>query len=98
MLFLCVKRWCSSFQENIAKMPFFCGKKIFKKGDAKPDDFELMIGSTLLDLEANSDLKDLKGLYIIHAKEMECGDEMCCSLRPSSYVEGIPEVPAKVGS
>lgn len=70
----------------VVQMPSFCGGKITKKYD-QPDEFETSIGQTLLDLETNSDLKDLRDLTISGAKQIDVGDKKvrrCCCVF-SSY-------------
>jgi len=50
--------------------------KIVKKAGDKPTDFESSIGTALLELEANTDLKQqLKELHITAAKEVDAGDK-----------------------
>ena len=50
--------------------------KIVKKVGDKPTDFENSIGQALLELEANTDLKQqLKELHITAAKEVDAGDK-----------------------
>lgn len=51
-------------------MPVFCNGKITKRFD-EPDEFETSIGQTLMDLESNSDLKDLRDLTINGAKQID---------------------------
>merc|ERR1711942_594284 len=57
----------------------FCGGKLTKK-HAVPSDFEIQIGNMLHDLETNSDLKDLRGLSIVAANEIDVGDKKCIVL------------------
>lgn len=57
-------------------MPFFCGNKISKHTSDTPDDFEIQIGQTLLELENSSELKaQLKDLSITGAKQIDVGDK-----------------------
>lgn len=57
-------------------MPYFCGGKIMKRTSDQPDDFEMQIGQTLLDLEMNSELKaQLRDLFITGAKQIDVGDK-----------------------
>lgn len=57
-------------------MPHFCNGKILKHTEDKPDDFEMQIGQTLLDLEMNSELKtQLRDLSITGAKQIDVGDK-----------------------
>lgn len=65
-------------------MPTFCNGKITKKYD-KPDEFETSIGQTLVDLETNSDLKDLRDLTISGAKQIDVGDKKVLS---QDYIHG----------
>ena len=55
-------------------MPTFCNGKITKRSE-EPDEFETSIGQTLMDLETNSDLKDLRDLTINGAKQIDVGDK-----------------------
>merc|ERR1711970_270886 len=61
------------------KMTSYCGGKLLKK-HSTPDEFEMQIGHTIQDLETNSDLKDLRGLSIVAAKEIDVGDKKCIVL------------------
>merc|ERR1711970_668791 len=61
------------------KMTSYCGGKLLKK-NGTPDEFEMQIGHTIQDLETNSDLKDLRGLSIVAAKEVDVGDKKCIVL------------------
>merc|ERR1711970_351827 len=61
------------------KMTSYCGGKLLKK-HSTPDEFEMQIGHTIQDLETNSDLKDLRGLSIVAAKEIDVGDTKCIVL------------------
>jgi len=46
--------------------------KIVKKGNSKPDQFELSVAQALLELQNHSDLKaKLRELYITKVKEIE---------------------------
>ncbi|XP_018010603.1 40S ribosomal protein S7 [Hyalella azteca] len=60
-------------------MPVFCNGKITKRFD-EPDEFETSIGQTLMDLETNSDLKDLRDLTINGAKQIDVGEKKCIAL------------------
>lgn len=52
------------------------GTKVLKTGNAEPDEFEGLIGQSLQELEANSDLKQaLRDLYITRAKEVDFGSK-----------------------
>jgi small subunit ribosomal protein S7e len=52
------------------------GTKVLKSGGAQPTDFEAIIGQSLLELEANSDLRQsLRDLYITRAREVEYGSK-----------------------
>merc|ERR1712243_293635 len=53
--------------------------KLLKK-HAEPTEFETKIGNVIHDLEANSDLKDLRGLSIVAATEIDVGDKKCIVL------------------
>ncbi|RXG59356.1 40S ribosomal protein S7 [Armadillidium vulgare] len=62
-------------------MPFFCGNKISKHTSDTPDDFEIQIGQTLLELENSSELKaQLKDLSITGAKQIDVGDKKCIAI------------------
>merc|ERR1739838_728522 len=61
------------------KMQSYCGGKLLKKF-AEPTEFEIQIGNTIHDLEVNSDLKDLRGLSIVAANEVDVGDKKCIVL------------------
>merc|ERR1719154_572589 len=56
------------------KMQSYCGGKLLKKF-AEPTEFEIQIGNTIHDLEVNSDLKDLRGLSIVAANEVDVGEK-----------------------
>merc|ERR1719154_793684 len=56
------------------KMQSYWGGKLLKKF-AEPTEFEIQIGNTNHDLEVNSDLKDLRGLSIVAANEVDVGDK-----------------------
>ena len=61
----------------------FCNGKIQKpeKG-GKPDEFEMGIGQTLLDLESNSELKaQLRDLSISGCSQIDVGDKKVCCKR-----------------
>lgn len=46
--------------------------KLIKKGDQKPSELETQVAQTLLDLEANTDLKaQLRELHITGAREVD---------------------------
>ena len=62
------------FNEFIFQMQTYCGGKLLKKF-SEPDEFETQIGNILLELETSSDLKDIRGLSIVAAKEIEHGDK-----------------------
>merc|ERR1712033_21040 len=68
----CIPILLSSYY--IDKMQSYCGGKVLKKFQ-EPDEFETQIGQMLLDLETNSDLKDLKGLSILGAREVDANDK-----------------------
>jgi len=60
-------------------MQSYCGGKLLKK-HTEPTEFEVKIGNTIHDLEVNSDLKDLRGLSIVAANEIDVGDKKCIVL------------------
>merc|ERR1711874_30697 len=63
----------------MGNMQSYCGGKLLKK-HTEPTEFEVKIGNTVHDLEINSDLKDLRGLSIVAANEIDVGDKKCIVL------------------